>query len=109
MKKIIILKHNKMNRCVITNKNSKKRKYDIFCNNFQIPIQQSNVSRIIQENKRLKIEVKNLTFQIKYLEEKLSQLSLEIKNIRDVQHKYINNNLNKNDEIPCELKMFYYA
>ena len=109
MKKIIILKHNKMNRCVITNKNSKKRKYDIFCNNFQIPIQQSNVSRIIQENKRLKIEVQNLSLQIKYLEEKISHLSLEVKNIRDVQNKYIYNNLNKKDEIPCELEMFYYA
>lgn len=98
-----------MNRCVITNKNSKKRKYDIFCNNFQIPIQQSNVSRIIQENKRLKIEVQNLSLQIKYLEEKISHLSLEVKNIRDVQNKCNDNNFNKNDEIPCELKMFYYA
>ena len=106
MKKIIILKHNKMNKCVISNKNSKKRKYDIFCNNFQIPIQQTNVSRIIQQNKRLKIEVQNLTFQIKYLEEKLSQLSLEVKNIKEVQNKYIDN---EKDEIPCELKMFYYA
>ena len=96
-----------MNRRVISNKNSRKRKYDIFCNNFQIPTQQANASRIIQENKRLKIEVQNLSLQMKYLEEKINHLSLEVQNIKDIQHNCIDNN--KKDEIPSELKMFYYA
>ena len=96
-----------MNRRVISNKNSRKRKYDIFCNHFQIPTQQANASRIIQENKRLKIEVQNLSLQMKYLEEKINHLSLEVQNIKDIQHNCIDNN--KKDEIPSELKMFYYA
>jgi len=90
-----------MNFNTISNKTSRKRKYDNFCGNFQVVSSFSSTKRptvhsirnsLANENKRLKSEIYCLKQQIKELETKLELMYLE----------------NKNEEIPCELEMFYY-
>jgi len=77
---------------------SRKRKYDNFCGNFQIPIKNKKnyLNTLYNDNKRLKTQVYNLKEQIKILENKISNLSLETKEEK------------KDNDIPCELAMFYY-
>jgi len=86
------------------NKINRKRKYDNFCGNFVINTQSSTTQRIIRENKRLKIEVINLNQRISLLEIQLQNLSLVVKEIKEIKKEQTDN-----DEIPPELNMFYYA
>ena len=86
------------------NKINRKRKYDNFCGNFVINTQFSTTQRIIRENKRLKIEVINLNQRISLLEIQLQNLSLVVKEIKEIKKEQTDN-----DEIPPELNMFYYA
>lgn len=79
------------------NKQSRKRKYDVFNNNFNLYTTSNKSSKITDnqlhlENKRLKIENKKLKKIIIELEQKIEKLS-----IKDLSN-----------DIPCELEMFYY-
>mgnify|MGYP003326613902 CR=1 FL=1 len=86
---------------------NRKRKYDNFCGNFEIKTQPSLTQRMMRENKRLKIEVINLNERISLLETQLQSLSLIVKEIKKEMNKDIKNG--QTDEIPSELKMFYYT
>jgi hypothetical protein len=79
---------------------NKKRKYDNFCGNFEIKAQPSLTKRLIRENKRLKLEVINLNQRILLLETQLQNLSLVVTELKKEQTE---------DEIPSELRMFYYT
>jgi hypothetical protein len=99
---------------------NKKRKYDNFCGNFEIKTQPSLANQLIRENKRLKLEVINLNQRISLLETQLQNLSLVVtemktdikKEIKKEIKREIKSEINKEqteDEIPSELKMFYYT
>ena len=95
---------------------NKKRKYDNFCGNFEIKTQPSLANQLIRENKRLKLEVINLNQRISLLETQLQNLSLVVTEMKTDIKKEIKremkSEINKEqteDEIPSELKMFYYT
>lgn len=85
----------------IQNIQKKKRKYDNFTSDFERVSDVQSLNPIIRENKRLRLEVFNLNNRIKLLETHFQMLSLEVSEI--------NKRLIKQDEIPSELKMFYYT
>lgn len=91
---------------------NRKRKYDNFCGNFEIKAQPSLSNRLIRENKRLKLEVINLNQRISLLETQLQNLSLIVTEMKVEIKKEMKTEIKKEqteDEIPYELKMFYYT
>ena len=91
---------------------NRKRKYDNFCGNFEIKAQPSLANRLIRENKRLKLEVINLNQRISLLETQLQNLSLVVTEMKREMKKEIKTEMKKKhteDEIPSELRMFYYT
>lgn len=95
---------------------NRKRKYDNFCGNFEIKAQPSLTNRLIRENKRLKLEVVNLNQRISLLETQLQNLSLVVTEMKVEIKKEIKKEIKveikkeqTQDEIPSELKMFYYT
>lgn len=89
---------------------NRKRKYDSFCNNSQIITYNPNsiISRIAYENKKLKIDVQYLKYTIDDLVKQIQNLTLEVKKVKNIQNKYFGKE-DKEDKIPDELQMFYYA
>ena len=89
---------------------NRKRKYDSFCNNSQIITHNPNsiISRIAYENKKLKIDVQYLKYTIDDLVKQIQNLTLEVKKVKNIQNKYLGKE-DKEDKIPDELQMFYYA
>lgn len=98
----------------IQNIQHKKRKYDNFTSgNFEkISHKQTlntnkreNIRENIRENKRLRLEVINLNNRIKLLETQFQNLYLEV---NEIKKKIVIQQV-QTDEIPPELKMFYYT
>lgn len=91
---------------------NRKRKYDNFCGNFEIKTQPSLANQLIRENKRLKLEVINLNQRISLLETQLQNLSLVVTEIKAEIKKEMKTEIKKEqteDEIPPELRIFYYT
>ena len=68
----------------------------------------SIISRIAYENKKLKIDVQYLKYTIDDLVKQIQNLTLEVKKVKNIQNKYLGKE-DKEDKIPDELQMFYYA
>jgi len=95
-----------MNYNSIQNIQHKKRKYDNFTSgNFEKNSHKQTLNPIIRENKRLRLEVINLNNRIKLLETQFQNLYLEV---NEIKKKMVIQQV-QTDEIPPELKMFYYT